>query len=275
MYTYIKRNGTEGIDKQKAFYNLLNGKLPSSTKQFKQIIADMDNEINSKHKNINSNSLNNCHGDWYEWLLGFGAWNYYIENKSMIVVPLPNSKSFDVADLYIDELRELIIDLREKVNEATQVELITSNPDFVIINTSELELNLPFTSIISSFTTDNISELNSMYREFIGKCGFESIIGYLSAKFSLRPDRRLQIPHEGSLLKAIYTHLQTRKWILKPVGLKYYAVTTSFKDADKKALRTVATHTITSVQTLPIPAVDKLYEVNTISGANIMYNEIL
>jgi len=50
-------------------------------------------------------------------------------------------------------------------------------------------------------------------------------------------------------MKAIYTHLQTREWIINLKGLKYYAFST--KISDKNALKTVATHSITTVSSLP------------------------
>jgi len=48
------------------------------------------------------------------------------------------------------------------------------------------------------------------------------------------------MPHESSLMKALYMHLQTRQWILKPRGLRYYAIAPEVSDADRAALRTVA-----------------------------------
>jgi HEAT repeat protein len=35
-------------------------------------------------------------------------------------------------------------------------------------------------------------------------------------------------------MKALYTHLQTRKWIINPAGLKYYAIATKINNADKE-----------------------------------------
>jgi hypothetical protein len=84
----------------------------------------------------------------------------------------------------------------------------------------------------------------------------------MSVKTSFRPDRRLQIPHEGSLMKALYAHLVTREWELTPRGLKYYAVACSVGEPDRRALKTVATHSITTVTNLPQAAVDEVFCVN-------------
>src|SRR5262249_37999320 len=89
---------------------------------------------------------------------------------------------------------------------------------------------------------------------------------YASVKASLRPDRRLQMPHEGSLMKALYMHLQTRLWMLSPARLKYYGIATAVTDADRQALRTVSTPSIVSVQIIPEPAVDDVYEVDSFNA---------
>ncbi|MFB6305931.1 MAG: Cfr10I/Bse634I family restriction endonuclease, partial [Flavobacteriales bacterium] len=115
----------------------------------------------------------------------------------------------------------------------------------------------------------------SLYRNLENSCTFEDIKGYISVKISLRPDRRLQIPHEGSLMKALYVHLQTRDWILNPSGLKYYAITTELSKDDRKALETVATHSITTVNQLPEPAVDEVLEVNSLEEAYSVFSTFL
>ena len=68
-------------------------------------------------------------------------------------------------------------------------------------------------------------------------------------------------------MKALYVHLQTRQWILKPNGLKYYAMATVVGPKDRDALKTVATHSITTVHSLPQAAVDEVYEVNSLKQA--------
>jgi len=140
---------------------------------------------------------------------------------------------------------------------------------------ADWETELSFSERIENIDGTIISMISKAYREFEGVCGFEHIVGYLSVKTSLRPDRRLQIPHEGSLMKAIYTHLQTRKWIISPKGLKYYASATSIGDADITALKTVATHSITTVQNIPQPAVDEVFQIDSITDAMEVYESIL
>jgi hypothetical protein len=65
-------------------------------------------------------------------------------------------------------------------------------------------------------------------------------------------------------MKALYVHLQTRQWI-HPLGLRYYAIAPAVSEADREALRTVATASIVSVQTVPEPAVDAVHAVNSLN----------
>ncbi len=270
------KNGKYQIDKTAAFCELTNHKIPNIEKSFQEILSEFDKAVLQKNKTISQGALNNSHGDWYEWLLAIAAWNFRIKHKkTKIALLLPNIKQFDVAELYNEELYNLIVDLREKVISSTSVQLITSNPDFVIIDTANIECPEFFNKKIKLIDADTISQINSAYSKFKHQCDFDDIVGYISVKTSFRPDRRLQIPHEGSLMKAIYTHLQTRKWILNPPGLKYFAFSTSVGEADIKALKTVATHSITTVHTEPQAAVDEVYSVNSIQEASDAYQVIL
>ena len=66
-------------------------------------------------------------------------------------------------------------------------------------------------------------------------------------------------------MKAIYVHLQTRDWVIDPQGLLYFAASTEISEPDRKGLRTVATHSITNVQSKPEAAVDEVYRINCVS----------
>lgn len=63
--------------------------------------------------------------------------------------------------------------------------------------------------------------------------------------------------------------------LIDPQGLRYYAITTSLTDADMKALKTVATHSITTVNSLPQRAVDEVFVVDSIQQANIAFAKML
>jgi hypothetical protein len=268
-YIRVLRGGKSQVIKDLAFCTLLQGRLPAAEKQFSVLFNEFDDEVRKEDSRITREAMNNVHGDWYEWLLAICAWNYFVKNENAhLAIPLPNVVQFDVATLYEKRLNNLIIDLKKKVADVSEVQLITSNPDFVIIG-GDLARE------ITDITPEKLTELEDTYQKFTGKCNFEQIEGYISVKASLRPDRRLQIPHEGSLIKALYAHLQTREWIISPKGLKYYAVATKVTKSDRNALKTVATHSLTTVFSLPQAAVDEVYDVNTIQQANLAFSSIL
>ena len=64
-------------------------------------------------------------------------------------------------------------------------------------------------------------------------------------------------------MKATYVHLQTRDWVINPKGLKYYGAATKMSEADRKGLKTVATHSIIDVQSTPQAAVDDVFSIDS------------
>ncbi len=275
---YIKKlsSGKSQIIKDLAFCSLLKSSLPDESEKFNDLFCEFDKQLQDIDSRITTGALNNVHGDWYEWLLAISAWNHFItNNKSNLAILLPNVSQFDVTKLYIDELNKLIEDLREKVSNSSDVELISSNPDFVIIDSEIAEKTFAKEKPITVITQETLAELQTLYQQLIGLCKFNDIVGFVSVKTSFRPDRRLQIAHEGSLMKALYIHLQTRQWILNPKGLKYYAMATEVGPKDRNALRTVATHSITTVHSLPQAAVDEVFEVNSLKQAYAALAQVL
>ena len=276
--TFIRKlkDGKSQVMKGLAFCTLLKNTLPAKTESFKAVIDKFGVNIHKIDDSITKDALSNARGDWYEWLLAFSAWNYFAENKKANLALLtPNISQFDVARLYDDKLYNLIQDLRAKVLKSASVQLISSNPDFVIIDRKLANKLFPKIEQITKIDEAAISQIETAYKIFESHCGFEDIAGYISVKLSFRPDRRLQIPHEGSLMKAIYTHLQTREWIISPKGLKYFAIATVVGKPDRAALKTVATHSITTVHSMPQAAVDEVFEVNSLQQAQKAFAQIL
>lgn len=275
---YIKKlpDGKSQVVKDVAFCTLLKNTIPAQETLYSELFNSWDSKIREQDSFITREALSNVHGDWYEWLLAISAWNYCCENeKADVALLLPNVKQFDVSKLYVSRLYDLIVDLKQKVSETASVQLITSNPDFVIINRNTIQKSIGRMDKISKITLDNLENLENIYKKLVGQCDFEDIIGYISVKTSLRPDRRLQIPHEGSLMKALYIHLQTREWITNPKGIKYYAISSKLTEPDKQALRTVATHSLTTVFTLPQAAVDDVFEINSLQQSQEVFHQIL
>ncbi|WP_372807211.1 Cfr10I/Bse634I family restriction endonuclease [Pontiella sp.] len=264
------------LDKGAAFCGMLSNKLPPRHVPFTELIDGFDAQLRALYPAVTSGSLANAHGDWYEWLLALEGWNYHIAARTRLLpLQIPNVSQFDRARLYQPEPFAIIEQLRTKVKTSAAVSLVTSNPDFVLINARAIDLPPWFGEQIGHLTEESLALLDNAYRELIGRCGLEAIAGYASVKLSLRPDRRLQIAHEGSLTKAVHAHLQTKLKPGTPVDLKYYAVSTKLGDADRRALRTVATHSIASPDHEPEAAVDAVYEVNSLNEATEFFAAIL
>lgn len=275
--SYIRKltSGKPQIIKDKALCDLLKNQIPPIDTSIVTLMEQMDKEI-IRTVDVSKGALSNAHGDWYEWLLAISAWNFCAKTpRAHVPILLPNISRFDVARLYENRLYSLIQDLRSKIEETSEVNLITSNPDFVILERSRFNQQIKDITPITRITEKTLHFLSHLYEKFPGTCHFDEIKGYIAVKTSLRPDRRLQIPHEGSLMKAIYKHLQTREWIINPTGLKYYAFSTRRTEADRKALKTVATHSITSVSSLPQAAVDEVFVIDSFREAENVWATIL
>lgn len=266
---------TTQIAKSRIFYECF-PQLPPLSTSFAELMLRLDQHAVRSHGQVSQGALANSHGAWFEWLLGIIAWNVYLEEgKEHIAFTIPNVRGFDATRLYKQVLFEMVAHLRSEVKRNAKVELITSNPDFVIVKAAAADSLGRLPRPINEITGDTLSGLDSMYLPFRGNCDYADIVGYAGAKYSLRPDRRLQIPHEGSLIKALHVHMQTRMWITDPQPLRYYAISASVSESDRKALRTVATHSITNVSSLPTPAVDDVFQVLTLQDAWNVFDQIL
>lgn len=276
-YVEKKADGSYQLKKAETLVYFLDEKIPHKTKSFKSLVQEIDQKVRQQYPTIKQGALNNVHGDWYEWFINIASWIYFIEKdgKSHLPILLPNVNRLDVSTLYNRGLSNLIEDLRTKINQQAKVNLITSNPDMVIIHRDLAFKLFDFIGKIDRVDVALLEKISGLYEQIIGKCDFSDIVGYISVKFSLRPDRRLQIPHEGSLMKALYRHLQTRKWAINPAGLKYYAMSAQLSKADRNALKTVATHSITTVQSLPEAAVDNIFEIDSLDQARTAFETIL
>jgi hypothetical protein len=57
--------------------------------------------------------------------------------------------------------------------------------------------------------------------------------------------------------------------------LNYYAISANVNEPDKKALKTVATHSITTVFNIPQAAVDEVFEINSLQQCINVFKQIL
>ncbi|MFB2778175.1 Cfr10I/Bse634I family restriction endonuclease [Shewanella mangrovisoli] len=268
------RAGKAVVDTKVAFVESLNGMTPSGEWDYKAHLDYIQSLVLRADSRVTAASLSNCRGTWYEWMIAIDIYNHWCTNKhNLLMLPLPNISSFDSATLYNKDISSYIFDLRKKLKTSLDIELITSNPDFVIIDSSKFSNLIPRTPL-TKIDEQAIEYIDTLYQKLIAACDFTDIIGYMSTKTSFRPDRRLQIVHEGSLTKALYVHLQTRLWIEKPRKIKYFGASLELNDKDKRALKTVATHSITTVLSEPEKAVDDCFQLSSRNHLNLAIQEM-
>lgn len=259
-YGYTNSTGGTSIDSSAVFCAVLNNRDPLLIGDFNGFLKDCETLVHTEFSPTQG-AINNVRGNWYEWLISVGALNF-LENKepklNTILLPLPNVSSLDYNSLYVDEVYSFISDLKHKTAKH-DVSLISSNPDYAIVTLVD-GISVPNTLTV---TPDTISKIDQLYKSFDGRLQFDDLIGFASIKTSLRPDRRLQLSHEGALVKAFYEHLKARLWKVDAQGLKYYGVSMVVKNSDKTGLKTVATHSILSVNSTPERAVDDVVQISS------------
>ncbi|UBK86161.1 Cfr10I/Bse634I family restriction endonuclease [Clostridium perfringens] len=221
-----------------------------------------------------SGGISNVRGSWLEVLMAVEYWNSFVSsNQTILVLKMPNVSTFNFRKLFDEEATSKINILEEKLS-LNNVTLTTSNPDFLLIDTSKINFKFP-TNKINNLRIDSVTNILEMYKNLEGKCSFDSIIGGISVKTSLRPDRRYQAVHEGNILKAIFIYLQ-QKSNVKDFKFKYYFLTPSkLTQPDKVALSTVATHTLVSSDGTPEKSVDLHFNPKLIKDLKTVYKDII
>ena len=211
---------------------------------------------------VTKQALGNARGKWYEWLITLGYWHWVFsqEEPNFILAQLPNINSFDSTNLFKLEVVNSISKFKEKLLQKN-VTLVTSNPDFVIIKSNPLEHKLFTSAADIKAQIMNLDEMSEFFSNFVGTCDITDVLGYLAVKSSMRPDRRLQIAHEGSIFKALSKNISltiNEKEFIP----NFFAFTIKTTGKDQQALKTAATHSIAENASNPIRAVDEVYNVN-------------
>ena len=110
--------------------------------------------------------------------------------------------------------------------------------------------------------------LENYYQSLLGKVAFENLTGFLSVKISFRPDRRLQIAHEGSSLKAMHHYIaRNLSPYRRSTKLFFQAVSTNATRADLKTLKTLAPYSICLGDKYLEPAIDHVEKIGCLSSA--------
>lgn len=247
------------IDTKLVFCEAFNSVAKAEQASFLDVLDETKRLATIREPNVDKNALANANGAWYAWLLVIFAERIHHSLKAKSTfLKLPNVKSMPCSQLYVEQLQNLLADFQRKLLEVAGVNLVTSNPDFaLVLKGSDAKIY----DFQGNLTRDHLENYDSLYKKFISTCELDELISYIGVKTSLRPDRRIQLLHEGSLMKAIYTHLKTRNWEIAAKGLQYYGLTLKLGKADSDGLKSVATHSIVSASLRPERAVDGMYQI--------------
>lgn len=223
---------------------------------------------------ITQQALGNARGKWFEWLIVLGFWRWALDNSNIkfTLAQLPNVTSFDSAKLFKPKIQKAIRKFKEVLLES-DVTMVTSNPDFVILRRSPYEDALFENLQDLSITKATLERISEHYLKFVDSGNLNDIFGYLAVKSSMRPDRRLQIAHEGSTYKALSKNISKSLEIEEYIPY-FFAVTSKTNDKDRLALKTVATHSIAENTSKPIRAVDQVFDVNSYQDLCTTFDEL-
>lgn len=271
------------LRRENCFVAAFSGGLPPDNISIEEIMKAMETAINQACAKmrlpvVNANAFNNARGWWFELLATITLWNLRIEHPeshSSVLVRLPSTGTLKFIDLFEPRAHAMLTDLETSLSRKG-VNLVTSNPDILCVNNlQDMDPMNEFQTKFLNASQECISTVTNAYTKIKGKCKHDSIRFGLALKSSTRPDRRLQIPHEGSILKAINAHLQNRFWDASH-SVYYFAATASpITQADIEAFKTAATHSITDVNVKPMPAVDKSFYLATLSDIKAMFEDCM
>lgn len=249
------------IDTKGVFCEVFNHIGGVNVTSFEEFLSRTKNVARGYNPQVKEPALANANGAWYAWLLVIFGEAILAENARLkTFLKLPNVSSMPCSQLYVPKLHDLLKDFELKLRSVAGVNLVTSNPDFALLSKASEGRVYDFSGAL---TKEHLERYDLLYRQYSGSCELDDLTAYVGVKTSLRPDRRIQLLHEGSLMKAIYTHLKTRNWEIGANGIEYFALTLKMTNADEDGLRSVATHSITSASLKPERAVDGIFCVSS------------
>lgn len=245
------------------FDSLPKGSLDEILSGLEQDVTQCCSKLGITPKDSGSTD-NNIRGAWTRWIFGAICWNFfckYAAQHNACIVMLPPISRLSFTDLFdTDSGEALKRGLLSKLSNHG-IELTMSNPDFICA--ADIPPDDLFQAPIANLSLDNQGTLNRAYEKIVESCQYNSIKFGIALKTSLRSDRRYQIIHEGSTLKAFIAHLQVRYWDID-FNTDYYAVVANdVSNADRRVLSAPAIHSIVDVHTPPVKAIDEIYEVRS------------
>ncbi len=227
--------------------------------------------VKTENPLVKDNALNNTRGSWYQWLVAL-CWKKYVlsnPDEKRTLLKLPNKKTLKWHRLYVLRIQNLIDDLEHKLAKMG-ITLETSNPDFIFLE-SDGKANQYVLPISDSLLTN----IDSEFKFFEGKCEFNSMSCFLSIKTSLRPDRRLQTQHESTMIKALVAYISTRNWDMSNLRINFVVlVNTTPSKEDINSLSAIAAHSLVTPLVVPQKSVDLLTTVKDETTALHLFKTI-
>jgi hypothetical protein len=249
----------------------------------KEILDNLEDHVRSAASidgltEPNSSAFSNTRGNWFEMIVSAVAWNFRIENgiPEYYFVKMPNVKVFELRKLFHEETQQMLTSLEKSLKKHDpDMSLALPNPDLLILQNREVKSKIETNQRFHNLALENTDKINLFFNEIKGECPWQSIRAGIGLTTSLRPDRRLQLVHEGNILKSIFAHLKMRNWN-NQVAFKYHGASSEKHSvSDDIAFRSPATHTIVNVDSIPERAVDELHSLLTIEDIYKMLDKII
>lgn len=217
-------------------------------------------------------AIGRARGDWFEYICDITLRNIP-KPMGVAVARLPNVTSLRFEELLIPDQRAMIVEGLQELLRKSDAKLEMSNPDFVCARI-EGPLSRVLTEPIRAGNKEDLDRLAKAYQDLRGQLDFRNILFCIGTKTSTRADRRYQLIHEASVVKALVAHLQVRCWYPHH-SVRYYVMATDLTDADREVFRTAATHSITDVFAQPVRAIDDVFPVTTVEDIQQAAHEML
>ncbi|MCW3999746.1 MAG: Cfr10I/Bse634I family restriction endonuclease [Candidatus Bathyarchaeota archaeon] len=217
-------------------------------------------------------SLRNLRGAWFETAIAVISWNASVEHNNLsamkiAVLKFPPASRIQWWDIFDNRAKIVLDEGLFRSLKKVGIKMTLPNPDLLCIGgINENIANLIDTATVKP-TLDFIRKIEKMYEFVKETCPYNSLKFGLSVKNELKPDRRYLIVYEGSLVKAIISHLQMRFWDIT-FDTKYYGlVHKPLSSQDKIVYTNPSIDSIVDVHAKPRKAVDEIIACEEVSDA--------
>ena len=219
-------------------------------------------------------SLRNLRGAWFETAISIISWNAVAElnsksEKKLALLRFPNVGVIRWWDIFNKEAKDVLEKGLFASLRKTGIEMTLPNPDLMCVSGIESSLAEKLTNQTLNPTLEFVRETEQAYELLRGKCSYNSLKFGLSVKNELKPDRRYLIVYEGSLVKAVMSHLQMRFWDISFETQYYGLVHNPLSPQDRIVYTNPSIDSIVDVHAKPRKAVDDIAECEKVEDAEI------